>query len=237
MTLPGPRRGTSRILVRQRAHVERGLRFGGNHVDAVAAGHDVRRHRRPQHRRMTRLRSPRDSRPPRRRPSRQGQSARDSAQLLRATRRRRGDRNTRASCRSSTTGAPFAERADGAGEVGDRVRLQRHRSVPGDGPRAISSIALGIFSSVCTPAANDLPADASWRCRLRRGDTRRRSPEVLADHELDADAASLPSLAGLGRKITSRSSAATFLALQASASVSQAVDGCPCRRPRRARSA
>ena len=155
------------ILVRKRPHVEARFRFRGDDVDAVAALDDRRRDRRPQHRRVTRLAIEEvivGSR------GGGGVGADDAQVALRVF--GRGDRRQTLEVgarrvvepdRAASTRPPWPRR---------RARCTTAFDLSGtdpwpEMPRAVSSIARGIFSSVWIdanltwpPARDTLPPSA-----------------------------------------------------------------------------
>ena len=182
------------IVVRQHSHVERGLRFRRNDVDAITAAQNVRRHRGAQHRGM------------RGSLARSHSSAAAAFGSIDITISRgliaRGNLGEPREVRPRRLVEPDVRmpRADLGRPQRPGARWRSSRAEPSRAltcPRATSSMARGIFSIVCTCVAAPPPSRATPPPSARQYlgvDL----VEVLVDHELDADAGRA-FLAGLGR--------------------------------------
>ena len=177
---------------RAHPHVERRARLGRDDVVAVAALHDVRRNRGPQHRGFARhrWRAAKRRRPPRPRDRRsrdRDSGARPRVSSIspsRAKYARVVSLRTTGGCHCVTAVMARARRAIG-------LRLERHRPVPRDAVRdqidALRKFLRGLHADVA-----DFAVHARRAAALREAVLGVDRVEVLVDHELDADLSACP---------------------------------------------
>ena len=225
-TRRGPRRDAS--------DVEGGLCLGRNDVDAIAGLDHRRRDRRAQHRRMARLAIEEVVVGGRRARRIGADDVEVALGFLRRRDRRQPLEVRRASCRSAGSAASTPPTlATAAARCTTAFDLSGTEPCP-EMPRAVSSIARGIFSSVCTDANLTWPPARVTLAAFGQAVLGIDLREMLIDDELDADAGRCLPRPPSARKMTSRSSG-DVLPLQHQHRPSGRRRGCPCRRRCRGR--